>query len=478
MQENNQRKGKVYMEIINFILNIVVILLIFLVGLFTKNYLPSYMDKKGENLATKEDIKEITRKTEEVQREFKEEFEAFSSDMKFKYDFFYRQYSELYCKLYAIVIQSEYVRHFIQITDGRIITFDEAPFLEISPTHRETTIWNIGGEKGSSVSKKTESIETPISKFNKKELCDYIIQNGDLASQNLLKLAVSYRFASDHYSGNGSGGNVDVKEKADVVNRYIDHDGYKLVVSDTIGDKNFYKCISTRIGVQGEVKNIIFAAKYKPEIVFDDALNNDIRITKNENQCLIYNRPIPPTGVMWNDLVDWYAEEKNIDENREIVFIKRLCECLDTSFKAQGAKSGPETWMLQAYYNLKKELGKDLPALIPQVYLYYDPQTLKQRGYKLFEHQKMDFLMVFSHKDRVVIEIDGRQHYAEGNSASPRLYSEMVRAQREMTLFGYDVYRFGGYEFVGADSDEKKKEAVLDDLKQFFLRLFSKYSAL
>ena len=26
--------------------------------------------------------------------------------------------------------------------------------------------------------------------------------------------------------------------------------------------------------------------------------------------------------------------------------------------------------------------------------------------------------------------------------------------------------------------DEKKKEAVLDDLKQFFLRLFSKYSAL
>ena len=38
------------------------IVLIFLVGLFTKNYLSSYMDKKGENLATKEDIEEITRK--------------------------------------------------------------------------------------------------------------------------------------------------------------------------------------------------------------------------------------------------------------------------------------------------------------------------------------------------------------------------------------------------------------------------------
>lgn len=203
------------MEIVNLILNIAGIVLIFLVGLFTKNYLPSYMDKKGENLATKEDIEEITRKTEEVQREFKEEFEAFSSDMKFKYDFFYKQYSELYCKLYAIIIQSEYVRHFIQITDGKVITFEEAPFLEISPTRRETTTWNIGGEKGSSVSRKTESIETPISKFNKKELCDYIIQNGELASQNLLELAVSYRFAHEHYSGNGSGGSVDVREKAD-----------------------------------------------------------------------------------------------------------------------------------------------------------------------------------------------------------------------------------------------------------------------
>lgn len=121
-----------------------------------------------------------------------------------------------------------------------------------------------------------------------------------------------------------------------------------------------------------------------------------------------YNRSIPSSGMMWNDLVEWYAAENNLadDQNPEVAFITRLCDYLDTSFKANGAKAGPETWMLQAYYNLKKELGIDLPALIPQVYLYYDPQTLKQRGYKLFEHQKMDFLMIFSHKDRIVIEID------------------------------------------------------------------------
>ena len=69
------------------------IILVFLLGLFIKNLLPSYMDEKGKNLATKEDIEAITRKTEEVQKEFKEGFELFSSDVRFKYDFYFKQYS-------------------------------------------------------------------------------------------------------------------------------------------------------------------------------------------------------------------------------------------------------------------------------------------------------------------------------------------------------------------------------------------------
>ena len=59
------------------------IILVFLLGLFIKIFLPSYMEEKGKNLATKEDIEAITRKTEEVQKEFKEGFELFSSDVRF-----------------------------------------------------------------------------------------------------------------------------------------------------------------------------------------------------------------------------------------------------------------------------------------------------------------------------------------------------------------------------------------------------------
>lgn len=131
------------------IFEILLTIFMFLLGLYIKKYLPSYMDEKGKNLATKEDIEEITRKTEEVQKEFKESFELFANDVKFKYDFYYKQYADLYCKLYAFVSQSEYVRHFIELTDNRIITFEDAPFLEISPTHKETTTINISRENGS-----------------------------------------------------------------------------------------------------------------------------------------------------------------------------------------------------------------------------------------------------------------------------------------------------------------------------------------
>ena len=166
------------MEWVQVVIGILEIVAIIILGLFLKNYFPSYMDEKGKNLATKEDIAEITRKTEVVQQEFRENFERFSSDIRFKYDFYYRQYTELYCKLYAIVIQSEYVRRFMKLQTGKETSFDEAPFLEISPTRRRTNTLKFENGAASKVSTETEEIITPISQFNKKQLCDYIIEVG------------------------------------------------------------------------------------------------------------------------------------------------------------------------------------------------------------------------------------------------------------------------------------------------------------
>ena len=71
--------------------------------------------------------------------------------------------------------------------------------------------------------------------------------------------------------------------------------------------------------------------------------------------------------------------------------------------------------------------------------------------------------------DAFVIEVDGIQHYANKSSglADVRLYAQTVKADRELRLRGYEVYRFGGAELEG-DQGEK----VVAD---FFRQLFARY---
>ncbi len=130
-------------------------------------------------------------------------------------------------------------------------------------------------------------------------------------------------------------------------------------------------------------------------------------------------------------------------------------------------QSPPERRLFESYFKaFREELGPALPALIPQVYLHYDPYTIKElRAGRYILRQRMDFLLLFSHHLRVVIEVDGAQHYSDENGKpSPAKYAEMVAADRDLRLAGYEVYRFGGHE-LGEPS-------ACDG---FFRRLFQKH---
>jgi hypothetical protein len=172
----------------------------FFLGLFIKNYLPTYMNEKGKNLATKEDIGDITQKTEEVKNAFQKEFADFSAELRFKNDFYYKQYSQLYAKLYAIVAQSEYFRYFAERYQGLNSPMDDVPFFEIQGKRTEMKADLFSG---AILSQKTEEMTDSITDYNKKQICDFIITNGDLSSQKLLKLAIAYRFVHRNYSGSG-----------------------------------------------------------------------------------------------------------------------------------------------------------------------------------------------------------------------------------------------------------------------------------
>jgi hypothetical protein len=220
-------------------------------------------------------------------------------------------------------------------------------------------------------------------------------------------------------------------------------------------------------GVDGQLKNIIFASTGpKPRIVIQDAINNIIEVEENAEYCLVYDRPLSEAGLTWADLVDWWKAGNGLGDQDDLEvardLYRRLAESLD---------SPPETTLFRTYcerYGPAKE-GWGLPALLPQVYLQYDPRTRRERGGRpsVLMRERIDFLLLLPQAVRIVLEVDGKQHYAEGDTASPRLYSEMVSADRRLRLRGYEVYRFGGYELAVA--------GAADMLRRFFDELLATY---
>ena len=241
------------------------------------------------------------------------------------------------------------------------------------------------------------------------------------------------------------------------------------VVSDTDRD-GFYRVRNKVALPSGTIKNIIFAAnKSKPDIVVDNVLENTVKIL-DAGDALVYEADIPEKGLSWTELSKWYEQYE--PENTQKMLADRLFFSLD---------SPPEQLFFRAYCKFIQKNGLHLPALIPQVYLCYDPKTDKERfGNKVFEHQRMDFMFIINREHRVVIEIDGIQHYSDGKNidgtyykcADVNKYAQMMKAHREMVLDGYDVYRIGGKELYVEDGNEEPAIQVVFD---FLERLFRKY---
>jgi hypothetical protein len=199
-------------------------------------------------------------------------------------------------------------------------------------------------------------------------------------------------------------------------------------------------------GVAGELRNLIFASSGpKPEIVLRDAVNNVIEITKGADSCLVYDEPIPEAGLTWAALTDWWTRHpacalSGDDETPARTLWRRL-------YQSMG--SDAEAFVFNTYTS-RYGTNVEIPALIPQVYLHYDPylRRIEQRPGTVVR-QRMDFLLLLRNRRRVVIEVDGKQHYADDRGrADPARYATMVAEDRRLRLTGYEVYRFGGSELL------------------------------
>ena len=249
----------------------------------------------------------------------------------------------------------------------------------------------------------------------------------------------------------------------DTLNTFLKADGYHLRPSGSVSGHSAFSVARISGGVSGAPKNLIFASTGpKPEIVIQDAINNDIRIVRNEEHCLVYDRPIHSGVLTKEQMVVWWKDRQGIQDDAEAR--RSLSQRLMASLASDGERN-----VFGVYYRAFKDLREKLPALIPQVYLHYDPYTLAQLGgVGRLSRQRMDFLLLFSDAGRVVIEVDGSQHFAEDGKPSLARYAEMVAADRDLRLAGYEVYRFGANELTGHGSAER--------IETFFRRLLRKHA--
>lgn len=140
--------------------------------------------------------------------------------------------------------------------------------------------------------------------------------------------------------------------------------------------------------------------------------------------------------------------------------------------RSLSSSSPPERVLFDAYGSRYGQAGAHAaPALIPQVYLHYDPYTVRELAHgpgQTLVRQRMDFLLLLPAGVRIVIEVDGKQHYSVDDRPSPERYAEMVREDRRLRLDGYEVYRFGAHELLAPDGG-----AAAD---RFFDRLLTRHS--
>lgn len=175
--------------------------------------------------------------------------------------------------------------------------------------------------------------------------------------------------------------------KVDALNKVLTRDGYHLVPDGEVSGHPIFAFRPVVRGVAGRPKNLIFASRgpKKPEIGFVDAINNDIVVLSGEESCLIYDRPIGSNGLLWSDLVAWW-EEVTPGENAA-----GLGARLRQSLSSDGENNVFATY----FKKFRPSLGDDLPALLPQVYLHYDPAIVKLLRHRLpLPRQRMDFLLL------------------------------------------------------------------------------------
>ncbi len=220
-------------------------------------------------------------------------------------------------------------------------------------------------------------------------------------------------------------------------------------------------------GTARRPRNLIFATLGKPDIRFTSALDNDIEVAERADEVLVYDRPVGKEGLLWRHLLSWWQETRDITDQEQAA--RALYARMEASLppKSPGQKN-----LFWHYHHAHRDHLSDVPALLPEIWLHWDPKTLSERGVHAMQNLRMDFLMLLPGNRRVVLEVDGIQHYTRNRGTEPdsTKYAATMAGDRDLKFRGYEVFRFGHDEL-------RNRESAQPLLADFFAALLDRSPA-
>ena len=198
------------------------------------------------------------------------------------------------------------------------------------------------------------------------------------------------------------------------------------------------------------LRQLFYGGKYKPDIF----IQADGFMCDRSNNLLDYRGSFSTSGITVSDIDRYF-----LGQNRDQIEIARMYK---TSMQYECEQIFYQAYFAQFIKPYLENKHRAPIALLPQVYLNWDPLTQKQRGYKLV-NQRVDFLWYGPNHFPLVIEIDGPSHW-EFPDVGYRVQCEF---DRDLMDRGFHIRRFTNDEIRSWHSQNRLEEEVKS--------LFSRY---
>ncbi|MFE9687855.1 hypothetical protein [Streptomyces sp. NPDC006285] len=139
-------------------------------------------------------------------------------------------------------------------------------------------------------------------------------------------------------------------------------------------------------------RQVVFATRRKPDIRISSVLDGELEIldkAEHDDDVLVYDRVVGNEGLRWRDLMDWWQTKHSIHDTGQAK--QTLLHRMRVSVPEEA--TGQDN-LGNLYYDLYKDDLDERPALLPEVWLHWDHQTIGQRRDRAQHSIRMDYLML------------------------------------------------------------------------------------